>query len=127
MTAAAISKLRRSLQQQQGGAVVEIVETHISWVLLGVEYAYKIKKPVRLSFLDFSTLALRRSYCYRELALNRRYAPELYLDVVPVVRHNNHYAIVEDTTHREGVIDYAVKMRRLDQAFLLNRRLDAGD
>ena len=65
---------------------VEVVETHISWVLLAGDYAYKMKKPVRLPFLDFSTLAARRHYCEEELRLNRRTAPALYLEVVPIAR-----------------------------------------
>ncbi|MEY4099813.1 MAG: hypothetical protein RL300_984, partial [Pseudomonadota bacterium] len=63
---------------------VELIQTHISWVMLAGDFAYKIKKPVKLSFLDFSTLALRLHYCQEELRLNRRFAPELYLDVVGI-------------------------------------------
>jgi len=65
---------------------VDLEETHISWVLLAGAYAYKVKKPVRLPFLDFSTLAARRHYCEEELRLNRRTAPDLYLEVVPIAR-----------------------------------------
>ena len=63
---------------------VELLQTHISCVLLAGDYAYKIKKPVNLGFLDFSTLGARRHYCEEELRLNRRTAPGLYLDVVPI-------------------------------------------
>src|SRR5690606_1039552 len=63
---------------------VRLMETHISWLLLTGAYAYKIKKPVSLDFLDFSTLERRRHYCEEELRLNRRFAPRLYLDVVPI-------------------------------------------
>ena len=63
---------------------VRLLETHISWVLLTGAYAYKIKKPVRLDFLDFSTLELRRHYCAEELRLNRRFAPQIYLEVVAI-------------------------------------------
>ncbi len=63
---------------------VEIIETHISWVLLAGEFAFKIKKPVNLGFLDFSTLQSRKFYCEEELRLNRRFAPQLYLAVVPI-------------------------------------------
>ena len=59
------------------------VETHISWVLLTGAYAYKIKKPVSLGFLDFSTLPLRYAACLEELRLNKRLAPQLYVDAVP--------------------------------------------
>src|SRR5512142_1010918 len=67
-----------------GGERVVHLETHISHVLLTGRYAYKIKKPVALGFLDFGTLALRKRYCEDELRLNRRLAPALYLDVVPI-------------------------------------------
>ena len=61
-----------------------VVETHISFVLLDGTFAYKIKKAVDLDFLDFTTLQARRFYCGEELRLNRRLAPSLYLDVVPI-------------------------------------------
>src|SRR5690242_2551230 len=64
---------------------VEIVTTHISWVLLAGEYAYKIKRPVRYPFVDLTSLERRRSLCEEEVRLNRRFAPELYLDVCGVV------------------------------------------
>lgn len=88
---------------------VELVETHISWVLLAGEFAYKLKKPVRLPFLDFSTLAARRHFCEEELRLNRRTAPELYLEVVPVVRNEQGGARVGAPGEP---VEYAVKMRR---------------
>src|SRR3954465_7409506 len=65
-------------------AGLTVVETHISYVLLDETFAYKIKKAVNLDFLDFTTLAARRFYCGEELRLNRRLAPSLYLDVVPI-------------------------------------------
>ena len=63
---------------------IQLIETHISWVILTGEYAYKVKKPVELGFLDFSTLQARRHFCEEELRVNRRTAAELYLDVVPI-------------------------------------------
>ncbi|MDH3352815.1 MAG: hypothetical protein OEM51_14810, partial [Gammaproteobacteria bacterium] len=63
---------------------VRLIETHISWVILTGHFAYKIKKPIKLEFLDFSSLALRKHFCDEELRLNRRWSPELYLDVVPI-------------------------------------------
>ena len=87
---------------------VELVETHISWVLLAGDYAYKLKKPVRLPFLDFSTLDARRRYCEEELRLNRRTAPELYLEVVPLVRTARGPAFGAPGEP----LDYAVRMRR---------------
>src|SRR5262245_65674611 len=63
---------------------IEVCQTHISAVFLAGEVAYKVKKPVKLSFLDFSTLAQRRHFCDEEVRLNRRLAPDVYLGVVPV-------------------------------------------
>ena len=61
-----------------------LIETHISYVLLAGAFAYKIKKAVRFDFLDFTTLSQRRFFCQEELRLNRRLAPAIYLDVVPI-------------------------------------------
>ena len=63
-------------------AAITRLETHISWIFLSGEFAYKIKKPVDLGFLDFSTLAKRKHYCQQELELNQRLAPEIYLGLV---------------------------------------------
>jgi hypothetical protein len=93
---------------------VEVVETHISWVLLAGEYAYKVKKPVKLPFLDFSTLEARRRYCEEELRLNRRTAPELYLEVVPIAQTARGPAVAAPGEP----IEYAVKMRRFASAAL---------
>ena len=63
---------------------VRLVETHVSWVFLTGRHAYKVKKPVKLPFVDFSTLTRRKRFCDEELRVNRRLAPELYLGVVPI-------------------------------------------
>jgi aminoglycoside phosphotransferase family enzyme len=63
---------------------IRLIETHISWILLTGTFAYKIKKPVDFGFLDFSTLEKRRHYCEEELRLNRRFAPQIYLDVIEI-------------------------------------------
>lgn len=104
-------------------ARVDLVQTHISWVLLAGEFAYKIKKPVRLAFLDFSTLAQRLRYCNDELRLNRRFAPDIYLDVVGI------FNTAQDPRF-EGSgppIEYAVKMRRFDDAARLDRVCARGE
>src|SRR5580765_3569358 len=75
-----VDALRTSLESKDAQSV-RLIETHISWVLLAGTLAYKLKKPVRLPFLDFTTLAARRRFCDEELRLNRRLAPSLYLDV----------------------------------------------
>lgn len=94
---------------------LRLLETHISWVLLTGEFAYKIKKPVNFGFLDFSTLSKRRHWCEEELRLNSRFSTGLYLAVVAITGS-------EDAPRVAGtgdILDYAVKMRQFDQDDLL--------
>ena len=101
---------------------VELLETHISWVLLTGRYAYKVKKPLDLGFLDFSTPAKRRLYCEEEIRLNRRLAPQLYLDVVPIGERGGRPFMEAEGTP----LEYAVKMREFPQEAQLDRLLAAG-
>ncbi len=96
---------------------VEVVETHISYVLLAGDHAYKIRKPVRLPFLDFSTLEARRRDCEEEVRLNRRTAPALYLDVAAIAGE----AQAPRIGGAGAILEYAVHMRRFDQEALLDR------
>ncbi len=97
---------------------MEHLQTHISHVILAGDYAYKIKKPLDLGFLDFSTLERRRFCCDEELRLNRRLAPDLYLQVVPITGTPE-----EPKFGGEGVpLEYAVKMRRFPQSALLSHQ-----
>ncbi|MFP4603076.1 MAG: AAA family ATPase [Halochromatium sp.] len=99
---------------------VEALSTHISQLFLAGDFAYKLKRPVSLGFVDFSTLERRRFYCEEELRLNRRLAPQLYLDVVRVVRQDARLRIGAEG---EGeTIDYAVHMRRFPQQALLSKQ-----
>ncbi len=102
---------------------VTLVETHISWVLLAESEVFKIKKPVDMGFLNFTTLAQRKTACEREVELNRRLAPEVYLGTVPVRR-------TADGTLSLGehgdVVDWAVHMRRLDDVDRADVRLEQG-
>jgi uncharacterized protein len=93
-------------------ANIELRETHVSWVILTGSCAYKVKKPLKLDFIDASTLERRRQLCEEELRLNRRFAPELYLDVVPITASNAGAKIGGDGT----VIDYAVRMQQFSAA-----------
>ena len=103
----------------------EVLETHISWVVLTGDYAYKIKKPLDLGFLDFTQLAARKHFCDEELRLNRRFAPQLYLDVVAVVAKRGSEA--SPKVFGDGnVIDYAVKMREFPQSAMASRLLPGG-
>lgn len=92
------------------------IETHISWIAFSRSYAFKIKKPVKLSFLDFSTLTLRKLYCEREVKLNQRFS-SIYLDVQPVRKINSQWGLGEG---EGGIVDYAVRMKRMDSS----RRMD---
>jgi hypothetical protein len=100
----------------------EIIETHISWVLLTGQYAYKIKKPVNFGFLDFSTLEKRRFCCNEELRLNRRLAAELYLDVVPITGTPDR----PELGGTGAAIEYAVKMVRFPSEELLSKFAKLG-
>jgi aminoglycoside phosphotransferase family enzyme/predicted kinase len=117
-----IASLRRPGCYPHAVAAVELLETHISWVLLAGEYAYKIKKPLNLGFLDFSTLELRRRCCLEELRLNRRFAPQLYLDCVAITGDAGSPAIGGSGP----ALEYAVRMRRFPQEALAGRLLAAG-
>ena len=102
---------------------VERLETHISYVLLTGEHAYKIKKAVHFGFLDFTTLAARRFFCAEELRLNRRLAPALYLDVVPITG-----SVDAPVLGGAGpALEYAVKMREFRQDALASRILERGE
>ncbi|MBC7817618.1 MAG: AAA family ATPase, partial [Planctomycetaceae bacterium] len=102
--------------------VVTVRQTHISTVFLGGELVYKVKKPVKLPFLDFSTVEQRHFFCHEEVRINRPWAPDVYLGVVPVTREANGLRF-------EGsgpVVDWAVKMRRLPESANLRSRLQHG-
>jgi hypothetical protein len=103
---------------------VDHIETHISHVLLAGDYAYKVKKPINLGFLDFSTLERRKCFCEEEIRLNGRLAPEIYLAAVPIVGTT---AMPRMGGEEGTILEYAVKMRRFDQdALLTRRRLSPG-
>ncbi len=99
---------------------VDLLETHISYVLLTGAHAYKIKKAIALEFLDFRTLAARRYYCDEELRLNRRLAPALYECVVPITGSPD----APQLCGAGAVLDYAVRMREFPQQMLLSSMLD---
>jgi len=102
---------------------IELVETHISWVFLTGDYAYKLKKPVDLGFLNFSTLERRCHFCYEELRLNRRLCPDLYLDVLPVTEESGRIRIGGNGEP----IDYVVRMVQFDRSQELDRLLRRGE
>jgi aminoglycoside phosphotransferase family enzyme len=95
-------------------------ETHMSWVFLAGERVYKLKKPVRFPYLDFSTLTARENACRAELALNRRLAPTVYLDVVPLRRGGEGLSFASG-----AIVDWLVLMRRLDESLMLDSLIKA--
>jgi len=102
---------------------IELIETHISWIVLTGKYAYKIKKPVSMGFLDFSTLENRKRYCELELVLNKRLSPDYYLEVLPITEGTNC-----PTLNGKGeAIEYVLKMRQFPQKNQLDRALNAGN
>jgi aminoglycoside phosphotransferase family enzyme/predicted kinase len=102
---------------------IAVRETHISQVFLVDPWVYKVKKAVRLAFLDYSTLALRRHFCRLEIELNRRLARDIYMEVVPIAWDGRRIAVQGPGE----VIEYAVRMRYLPDHCSMLRRLHAGN
>lgn len=115
-----VDALQRSL-----GAGTERIETHISTLLLAGGFAYKLRKPLALGFLDFSTAQRRRIDCEEELRLNRRTAPQIYLDVLPVFGPAAQARVGRAGEPGEP-IDWLLRMRRFDNAGLLDRLAERG-
>jgi len=109
---------------------IELIQTHISFILLTGEYAYKLKKNVDLGFLDYSTLEKRREFCFLELSLNQRTAPELYLEVVGIIQKGDRFQLTspdfEEKTGESSPVEYAVKMRQFPQKNLFTALFEAG-
>ena len=115
--AALVQALRNPRAYPHPAGAVEAIETHISSVLLAGEFAYKVKKPVDLGFVDFTSLERRKHFCDEELRLNRRGAPSLYIDVVPITGDIGSPHVGYGPG---AIIEYAVQMRR----FAAGARLD---
>ena len=101
----------------------QVIETHISQVLLTGDYAYKIKKPMDFGFLNFSTLDRRKHFCEEELRLNQRLAPDLYLEVLPITGTPEQPQI----NGSGEPFEYAIRMRQFDQSQLFDKRQERGD
>ncbi len=103
-----------------GPAEVHAIQTHISWVFVASPFVFKVKKPVNLGFLDFSALEKRQHFCQREIELNRRLCPEIYLGVVPVYITASGFSF-----EAQGeIVEYAVKMRELPHGWFLSELLE---
>ena len=117
-----VCNLLRSSSFPHSAARLELLQTHISWIILAGDYAYKIKKPVTLEFLDYSTLEKRKTICQKEIVLNRRFAPQLYISVVPITGTKENPVVEGD-----GItIEYAVKMHRFADNELVARMAKDG-
>ncbi len=102
---------------------IKLIQTHISYVVLAGDYVYKWKKPVDFGFLNFSTLEKREFYCRRELVLNRRLCPDLYLELVTVNLIDGRYSL-------EGpgqVVEYGIKMARMPENRMMTKIIEAGN
>lgn len=105
------------------GRGLEKIETHISWVLLDEKHAYKIKKPVKFWFLDYSTPERRKFFCEEEVRFNRQLSPDIYIGVVPITKdQQDRYAF----SGKGKVVEYAVKMVRLPEEASVQRMLSSG-
>ncbi len=103
---------------------VELVQTHISYVLLAGDFVYKMKKPVDFGFLDFTDLSRRRYYCDEELRLNRRLCPEIYLEVVSLNRAEDRTLCLEGGGE---AVEYLVKMVRMPQEGMMPTIIERGE
>lgn len=113
-----VAFLRRPEAYPARPARVEVIETHMSWVFLAGKLVYKLKKPVRYEFLDFSTIEARREDCEREVELNRRLAADVYCGVVPLMLGSDGNLALDG---KGSVVEWLVKMHRLPA----HRMLDA--
>ncbi|PIG90921.1 AAA family ATPase [Gloeocapsopsis sp. IPPAS B-1203] len=101
---------------------IELIQTHVSYVLLAGDYAYKLKKPVNFGFLNYSTLELRQHFCEEELRLNQRGAGEIYLEVLPITHEERYYL-----GGTGEPVEYVLKMRQFPQEALFLSMFERGE
>jgi aminoglycoside phosphotransferase family enzyme len=118
-----VAFLKRSESYPDAPWAVEAVETHLAWVFLTDRHAYKLKKPARYPFLDFSTLAARRRDAEAEVRLNRRLAPGVYLGFVPLTLSRSGRLVLDGTG---TPVEWLVQMRRLPRSSMLDFAITAG-
>ncbi len=121
--AAKVAFLRRPESYPEPTTAVRVIETHMSWVFVTDERVYKMKKPVRLPFLDFSTLARRGYFCRESVRLNRRLAAPVYLGVVALRQHEDRRLEIGDTGR---VVEWLERMRRLPEQRMLDVAISRG-
>src|SRR5207248_1446284 len=111
--------LESTASYPHGPPAVRSIQTHISWVFVASPFVFKVKKPANLGFADFSTLERRRHFCQREVELNRRLCPEVYLGVVPIFKTASGFSF-----NGEGEIaEYCVQMKELSRGWFLSELL----
>jgi aminoglycoside phosphotransferase family enzyme len=115
-----VEALMKPQAYPQDPGPIELIQTHISYVFLVNNFVYKVKKDVNFGFLDFSTLEKRRFFCEKELQLNRRLCPEMYLEVVPINAQKGKITIggLGET------VEYALKMKRMPQEKIMTKLLE---
>ena len=118
-----VQTLRKTAPFPHSSEEIQLRETHISWVLLTGDFAYKIKKPVDFGFLDYSTLEKRKHFCELEISLNQRLAPDFYLELIPLSGSPEAPRIGDDS----DPFEYVIKMRQFDDTLLLNALQQRGE
>ena len=122
MTKGIVNDLAKSEAYPEQTKNVEMLQTHISYIFITDDYVYKIKKPVNFGFLDFSTLDKRLFYCQKEIELNKRLSPDVYLDVIPITDEGEKLAM----GGKGEIVDYAVKMKKIPMDKLMKNLLKKG-
>jgi len=118
-----VAFLSRAESYPHRPARVDLVQTHMSWVFLAGEHVYKLKKPVRHAFLDFSTLVARQRDCLEEVRLNRRLAPDVYLCVVALTSRDGRSLALGGSG---APVEWLVHMRRLPRSLMLDQAIEDG-
>ena len=125
-----LAVLQQATSYGDGSGPVQAIETHMSWVFLIGEYAWKLKKPVAFGPFDARALDARRHYCEEEVRLNRRLAPQVYLATVPLVLDAEGHLRIGERGGEQGVgsevVEWLVKMRRLRHEAMLDTALQSG-
>ncbi|MEE9152246.1 MAG: hypothetical protein V3U20_10515, partial [Thermoplasmata archaeon] len=122
MTKSIVNDLQRPEAYPEPIKNVKMLQTHISYIFITDDHVYKIKKPVNFGFLDFSTLDKRLYYCQKEIELNKRLSPDVYLDVVPITDEGEALAV----GGKGEIVDHAVKMRKIPMDKLMDKLLEEG-
>jgi hypothetical protein len=120
-----VAALARPEIYPQRPATVSVHETHISWVFVAGDRAYKLEKPLVLPSLDYGSPARRRLMCHEEVRLNRRLAPDIYLGVLGVAADRGGFKLTSESD--PGAVDFVVEMRRYDERQTLAAKLDCGE